>query len=105
MKLKRKIRFAGKVKRQYDIPRTPYQRLIESGQIAETVKRELKILYQTLNPAELKRTIDRKTHELYKAYEEKRKGGEATPFKKQTPRTVTNYMIQQPLTGLPHDMI
>ncbi len=96
MKLKRKIRIGSKVKRQYGIPKTPYQRLIESGQISETVKKELKILYQILNPAELKRTIDRKTHELYKAYEEKRKGGEATPSKKQTPRTVRKYMIQQP---------
>ena len=105
MKLKRKIRIGSKVKRQYGIPKTPYQRLIESGQISETVKRELKILYQTLNPAELKRTIDRKTHELYKAYEEKRKGGEATPSKKQTPRTVTSFMIQRSRSGLPHDMI
>jgi len=105
MKLKRKIRIGSKVKRQYGIPKTPYQRLIESGQISETVKRELKILYQTLNPAELKRTIDRKTHELYKAYEEKRKGGEATPSKKQTPRTVTSFMIQRSRSGLPHNMI
>lgn len=105
MKLKRKIRIGSKVKRQYGIPKTPHQRLIESGQISETVKRELKILYQTLNPAELKRTIDRKTHELYKAYEEKRKGGEATPSKKQTPRTVTSFMIQRSRSGLPHNMI
>ena len=35
-------------------------------------------------------------------YEGKKRGQEAVPSKKQTPRTVTNYMIQQPLTGLPH---
>jgi len=46
--------------------------------------------------------IDKKTYELYRVYEEKKRGQEATPSKEQTPRTVTNYMIQQPLTGLPH---
>ena len=102
MKLKRKERIGGKVKRKYDVPKTPYQRLIESGQISEEAKRKLQILYQSLNPAELKRRIDKKTHELYQVYEGKKRGQEAVPSKKQTPRTVTNYMIQQPLTGLPH---
>ena len=102
MKLIKKERIAGKVKRKYDIPKTPYQRLIESGQVSEELKRKLQILYQSLNPAELKRRIDKKTHELYQVYEGKNRGQEAVPSKKQTPRTVTNYMIQQPLTGLPH---
>jgi len=102
MKLKRKERIGGKVKRKYDVPKTPYQRLIESGQISEEAKRKLQILYQSLNPAELKRRIDKKTHELYQVYEGEKRGQEAVPSKKQTPRTVTNYMIQQPLTGLPH---
>ena len=96
MKLMRKERIGGKVKRKYDIPKTPYQRLIQSGQISEEAKRKLHILYQSLNPAELKRRIDRKTHQLYRVYEEKRKGQQAIPFKKQTPRTVRKYMIQQP---------
>ena len=100
MKLKRKIRFAGKVKRQYHTPKTPYQRLIESGQISEEETRKLTALYRQLNPAELKRTIDKKTHELYKAYEDKMGTTEAIPQKKQRPRSVRNYMIQQPSTGL-----
>lgn len=41
MKLKRKERIAGKLKRQYDIPKTPYQRLMGSGQISEEKKKEL----------------------------------------------------------------
>jgi len=96
MKLVKKERVGGKVKRKYDIPKTPHQRLIQSGQISEEAKRKLQILYQSLNPAELKRRIDKKTHKLYHAYEEKRKGQEAIPFKRQTPRTVRKYMIQQP---------
>ncbi|GAH15783.1 unnamed protein product, partial [marine sediment metagenome] len=96
MKLIKKERVGAKVKRKYDIPKTPHQRLIQSGQISEEAKRKLQILYQSLNPAELKRRIDKKTHKLYHAYEEKRKGQEAIPFKRQTPRTVRKYMIQQP---------
>jgi hypothetical protein len=102
MKLIKKERVGGKVKRKYDIPKTPHQRLIQSGQISEEVKRKLQILYQSLNPADLKRRIDKKTHELYQVYEGKKRGQEAVPSKKQTPRTVRKYMIQQPLTGLPH---
>ena len=90
MKLKRKIRFAGKVKRQYGIPKTPYQRLIESGQISEGETRELTALYRQLNPAELKRKIDKRTHELYRAYEGKGRTTEAIPSKKQRPRSVRN---------------
>ena len=100
MKLIKKERVGSKVKRKYDIPKTPYQRLIESGQISEEAKRKLQILYQSLNPAELKRKIEEKTHKLYQPYEEKRRGQEAIPFKRQLPRSVRNYMIQPPSIGL-----
>jgi len=63
-------------------------------------KKELKTLYQSLNPAELKRKIDKKTHKLYQVYEEKKRGGKVIPFKKQTPHKVRNYMIQQPTARL-----
>ncbi|MBA7500964.1 MAG: transposase [Clostridia bacterium] len=100
MKLVSKERIAGKVKTKYDIPKTPYQRLMESGQISEEIKKELKIIYRSLNPAELKRKIEEKTHSLYRAYEEKNRTTEANPSKKQRPRSVTNYMIQQSQIGL-----
>lgn len=99
MKLLKKERVGAKVKRKYDIPKTPYQRLIQSGQISEEAKRKLHILYQSLNPAELKRKIEEKTHKLYQAYEEKKKRQEAIPFKRQTPRMVRKYMVQQPNLG------
>jgi len=100
MKLLSKERIAGKVKRKYDIPKTPHQRLIESGQISEEIKRKLEAIYRSLNPAELKRKIEEKTHRLYTAYEEKKRTTEANPSKKQRPRSVTNYMIQPPPIGL-----
>ncbi len=89
MKLKEKIRDKGKVHRRYDIPKTPYQRLMESEHIPEETKEKLKELYQSLNPAELKRKIDKKIHRLFKVYEEKQRETEAIPSKKQTPRLMT----------------
>ncbi len=42
--------------------------------------------YQRPNPAELKRKIDEKIQRFFRVYEEKNKGREASPFKKQTPQ-------------------
>jgi len=71
MKLKEKIRDKGKIHRKYDTPKTPYQRVMESDQIFETRKNKLKALYLSLNPAELKRSIEMKLKKLHKAYEKK----------------------------------
>ena len=101
MKLVSKERVGGKIKRKYEAPKTPYQRLMESGQIPNEVKEELKGMYLSLNPAQLKRSIDAKLAELYKAYEEKRGTQRVNPYKKLSPRTVTFYMIQQSPIGLP----
>lgn len=99
MKLIRKERVGGRVKRKYDTPKTPYQRLMGSGQISDEEKRELQIIYRSLNPAELKRKIEEKTHKLYRAYEDKKRTRNANPSKKQRPRSVRNYMIQQSSFG------
>jgi len=87
MKLKEKERVGGRVKRKYDTPKTPYQRLIELGKISKEEKEKLQELYLSLNPAELKRKIDERTHNLYQIYKKKKKKGEPSPFKKQIPRT------------------
>jgi len=101
MKLVSKERIGGSVKRKYNVPETPYQRLMESDQIPEEVKEELKGIYLSLNPAQLKRNIDAKLAELYQAYEDKKGTQQADPHKKLSPHTVTFYMMQQPKVGLP----
>jgi len=58
IKLVSKRREGGRIKRIYDVPRTPYQRLIESGQADRSTKQQLRRVYEELNPAELKRHID-----------------------------------------------
>lgn len=72
IKLKEKTRIGGKIKRVYEkTPKTPYQRVMESSQVSKNRKKELKELYESLNPAELKRQIDKKLNLLYKAYQKK----------------------------------
>jgi len=100
MKLQSKERIGGRVKRKYDVPRTPYQRLMESGQISEETKEELQGIYLSLNPAELKREIDAKLEKLYKVYEQKKKTQQADPYRRLVPRMVRNHLIQQSPVGL-----
>ena len=94
-KLHSKERIGGKVKRRYEAAKSPYQRLIESNQLPEGVSEELKGIYLSLNPAQLKRSIDRKLDELCRTYEQKNRTQQADPHKKQVPRMVRKYMIQQ----------
>lgn len=61
MKIKSKEKINNSVcKKTYDIAKTPYQRLLASNQISKKTKQRLKNIYLTLNPVDLKRTIDQK---------------------------------------------
>ena len=71
IKLVLKERAAGKIHRKYDKPRTPYQRLLESPELSEKKKWDLRKVYLSLNPAQLKRTIDKKLDNLYEFYKQK----------------------------------
>jgi hypothetical protein len=57
MKLEEKIRVGSKVKKKYDRPRTPYQRVLEAPPVEKEDKKKLKQEYAKLNPAELRRQI------------------------------------------------
>jgi len=85
MKLRKKVRIGAKRKRQYESAKTPYQRLMESKQINQQTKKQLKALYEQLNPAALKRLIDRKVYSLYQTYQSKRRSS--------TKRTKTREVI------------
>jgi len=100
MKLQEKIRDKGKVHRKYDVPKTPYHRLIESEHIPQETKQKLTQLYQNLNPAELKRKIDMKIHGVFRAYQEKNGSSQIDPLTKQQRPTVRFYMTQQGAIGL-----
>lgn len=72
IKLISKKRIGGHIKRKYGQAKTPYRRLIESDQISKKEKEKLTAIYRSLNPAELKRTIDKKLVNLYKIYQKKK---------------------------------
>ncbi len=85
IKLESKERIGGKIKRKYGRAKTPYRRLIESHQISEKKKEELTIVYQSLNPAELKRIMDKKLANLLKIYQKKKGRENVNLIKKLSP--------------------
>jgi len=74
MKLVSKERVGTKVKKQYDVPQTPYQRLLDLEEVSTERKAKLQNTYGQLNPFELKRTIDKLQERLFKMIYEKNKG-------------------------------
>ena len=72
MKLKEKIREGGRLHRKYEKAKTPYQRVLELADLSQKEKDYLRALYESLNPAELKRNIDAKIKQLEKLYEQKK---------------------------------
>jgi hypothetical protein len=58
-KLIAKERDGAKVRKRYDRPQTPYQRLRADRRIPATTKRELDAVYRDLNPAAIRRQIIR----------------------------------------------
>lgn len=60
MKLKEKIRIGGKVKKIYDTPKTPYQRLLEADGLSDLQKKNLTLTFDSLNPIDLKIALDKK---------------------------------------------
>lgn len=101
MKLTSKERIKGHIKRRYDIPKTPYQRIMESKVIPDHTKQELKKIYDSLNPAELKRQIDKKLSLLYKAYQAKKNTNSNVEISKIiNPRIVRKYIAHQELVSV-----
>jgi len=66
MKLKEKIHTTGPAKRRYDVPKPPYRRCLEApdAQVTKEQKGKLTALYETLNPAQLKRDIESLVEQL-----------------------------------------
>jgi hypothetical protein len=95
IKLKEKIRVKGKIHRRYEKARTPYQYLMESREISLQTKQELRNIYDNLNPAELKRTIDKKLHLLYEAYKTKKGRDMVEPAAKKLKPISVSFLANQ----------
>jgi len=71
MKLIKKERIGGHIKRKYDKPLTPYQRIMNYEGLSEEIKRELQDHYSSLNAVRLKQDIEKLQAALYEAYTKK----------------------------------
>lgn len=60
MKLESKTRIGGRLKKVHDDPKTPYQRLLDSGHLTDEEQQRLKEEYKSINPFGLKRQLDEK---------------------------------------------
>jgi hypothetical protein len=90
MKLKEKIREGGRIRRKYDEPRTPYQRMMESEQIRKSVKTRLLRQYESMNVAELHRQVEELRNRLFDLMEGKPQQEPARPKRRGPGITVTS---------------
>lgn len=65
LKLSQKTRIGASIKKDYQDPQTPYQRILESSHVSHEKKEELRALYRSLNPFILKQTVERKLKEIF----------------------------------------
>jgi hypothetical protein len=65
VKLLSKKREGSKTVKKYDVPKTPYERIIESEHISPYVKRGLQEIYENTNPFHLKRKIEEKIRRIF----------------------------------------
>lgn len=72
MKLKSKERFGSRVKKSYHAPQTPYQRVLACAEVTAADKKKLQRQYRLLNPAALKRELDKQRKELFRLASKKR---------------------------------
>lgn len=82
-KLVEKIRHGARVTKRYDKAQTPYQRVLASRRIPQAVKERLRTRYAALNPARLKRDMERLQQALAKLTA--RVHNEAMPRSKPSP--------------------
>ena len=76
-KLAGKERYGARVRKSYDAPRTPYQRLLDYGVLDQATAAHLDQQFLAINPAELQRRIESALRDLWACTEraERRKVG------------------------------
>jgi hypothetical protein len=102
MRLESKTRTGSKVHRRYDVPATPCQRLLASGQLSTMARQSLEQRYASLNPVLLRKQIEQRLNELLKTIHRK----ETAPVagRKLSPRSVTSFVTQRGAVRLPVEM-
>jgi len=65
MKLLENQRINSKYRKKYDVPQTPYQRVMASVQVTDETKEHLRTVHQSLNPFILKQNIEKKLRVIF----------------------------------------
>lgn len=68
VRLIEKTREGGRIKKKYDLPKTPYQRLLDSADVSEENKAKLRARYESFNPFELREQLRTKMTELWQQH-------------------------------------
>jgi hypothetical protein len=68
VKLIAKERIGSKTVKRYDSPKTPYQRIMDSPHIKESLKRSLSNQLENLNPFMLRKTMDKKLKIIFSIF-------------------------------------
>ena len=66
MKLMEKKRINSKYYKKYDLPRTPFDRVMASEHVSDEAKEHLKTVHSALNPFILKKNIEKKLRVIFK---------------------------------------
>jgi hypothetical protein len=72
LKLKEKLRIGGRIKKKYDTPKTPAQRLLDYPGITQMQSSYLKEQIKGRNPFWLKQQLDKKLQEFFRVVDEKK---------------------------------
>lgn len=68
VKLLEKKMVASKTIKRYDMPKTPYQRVLESPHVSASEKRYLKEQFKKLNPFQLRKAVEKKLKKIFDIY-------------------------------------
>jgi hypothetical protein len=68
-KLIAKQRIGSKTIKRYDLPKTPYQRIIESPHVPASVKHNLAAQLETLNPFVLRKAMEQKLKTIFNLHQ------------------------------------
>jgi len=73
MKLERKTRIGSRIKKTYDQPRTPYERVMESDALTEEKKTELRGRFERLDPFTLQEGLEKELKLLFETLKKSRR--------------------------------
>lgn len=94
VKLIKKIRIGSKVRKKYDLPQPPYQRLLQSGKADSAKLEDFKKAAQHWNPFHLSEVIEKKLSHIYDLASKTPKKWLPSPLKRKHPALPVPFISQ-----------